>query len=748
MKTILPRCRPGGLGLRARNVLAGRLRVQVALAAALLCGTAVLLLQELKQRTASDGLINQVREAQLSTERLLLTLEDAETGQRGYLLTGNAAYLTPYEAAEAHLADRLRQLAAVPVSANPEWAGHVERISRVATAKMAELRRTVALSQAGDRAAALEVVQTDEGQQVMDAIRAEIEALRANADAQLTRARRQEWSYGLAVAGTASGLALLVCLLLGGLYVAQRRARLVLAEFTSAFGLAQGMIRDLNGCITYWNSGAERLYGYPESEALGRVWHELLHTTFPRPREELEAELLQTGQWQGELTHKRRDGAELVLASHWALHRDADGGPALVIEVDNDITALKRAETALAEREARLVEIAETIPGLVFVTDAAGENVYTNRRFQEFVGAPAEALLGKSWVRVLHPEDMPRAGEIWQSSVRTEQAYEAEYRFRRSDGAWHWFLVRAAPLRGSNGAVESWYGVCTDITEMVATREALLRQGEHLERQVAERTTALADSERSLRLLIEGVVDYAILMLDPAGRVKSWNAGAQRTKGYRAEEIIGQHFSRFYTEGDRAAGRPDQALATAAREGRFEDEGWRVRQDGSRFWAHVVIDVIRDDAGTLLGYAKITRDITARRTAQLELQEAERRLAQAQKMEAVGQLTTGVAHDFNNLLQTVAGNLELAGAAARRGNLAAIDRLLENATRAIGRGARLTGQLLSFSRRQTLRAERVLVSRLVNEMIELVRRASGETICVETQVAAGALVHPHRPGAI
>ena len=138
-----------------------------------------------------------------------------------------------------------------------------------------------------------------------------------------------------------------------------------------------------------------------------------------------------------------------------------------------------------------------------------------------------------------------------------------------------------------------------------------------------------------------------------------------------------------------------------------------MRQDGSRFWAHVVIDVIRDDAGTLLGYAKITRDITARRTAQLELQEAERRLAQAQKMEAVGQLTTGVAHDFNNLLQTVAGNLELAGAAAGRGNLAAIDRLLDNAMRAIGRGARLTGQLLSFSRRQTLRAERVLVSRLV-----------------------------------
>ena len=292
-------------------MLAGRLRVQVALAAALLCGTAVLLLQELKQRTASDGLINQVREAQLSTERLLLTLEDAETGQRGYLLTGNAAYLTPYEAAEAHLADRLRQLAAVPLSANPEWAGHVERISRVASAKMAELRRTVALSQAGDRAAALEVVQTDEGQQVMDAIRAEIEALRANADAQLTRARRQEWSTAWRLPARPQGWRCWSACCWAGSTSPSAARGWSWRNSPSAFGLAQGMIRDLNGCITYWNSGAERLYGYPESEALGRVWHELLHTTFPRPREELEAELLQTGQWQGELTHKRRDGAEL-----------------------------------------------------------------------------------------------------------------------------------------------------------------------------------------------------------------------------------------------------------------------------------------------------------------------------------------------------------------------------------------------------------------------------------------------------
>src|SRR5690606_6999230 len=159
--------------------------------------------------------------------------------------------------------------------------------------------------------------------------------------------------------------------------------------------------------------------------------------------------------------------------------------------------------------------------------------------------------------------------------------------------------------------------------------------------------------------LVEGVTDYAIYMLDPEGRVASWNTGAQRIKGYRPAEILGEHFSRFYTDEDRAAGLPERALATAAAEGRFEKEGWRVRNDGSRFRAHVVIDAIRDEAGELIGFAKVTRDVTERDAAQRALEDAREALFQAQKMEAVGQLTGGMAHDFNNLLMAVLGSLEL-----------------------------------------------------------------------------------------
>ena len=127
------------------------------------------------------------------------------------------------------------------------------------------------------------------------------------------------------------------------------------------------------------------------------------------------------------------------------------------------------------------------------------------------------------------------------------------------------------------------------------------------------------------KLLIQSIVDYAIYMLDPNGFVTSWNAGAERIKGFQTEEIVGQHFSTFYTEEDRKAGMPEKVLATARKEGKFEGEGWRVRKDGTRFWASVVVDRINDEKGRLVGFAKITRDMTEKREAQLALLDAERR---------------------------------------------------------------------------------------------------------------------------
>ncbi|TKW75320.1 MAG: PAS domain S-box protein, partial [Bradyrhizobium icense] len=157
-----------------------------------------------------------------------------------------------------------------------------------------------------------------------------------------------------------------------------------------------------------------------------------------------------------------------------------------------------------------------------------------------------------------------------------------------------------------------------------------------------QRQRDLFESERNFRLLVEGVADYALYMLDPTGTITSWNIGGQRIKGYAPEEILGQHFSRFYTEPDRANGKPQRALQIAREQGRYEEDGWRVRKDGTFFWASVVIDPIYED-GKLVGFAKITRDMTERREAQLKLEQMQKQLAEAQKLDALGQLTGGVA---------------------------------------------------------------------------------------------------------
>src|SRR5271166_1714952 len=174
-----------------------------------------------------------------------------------------------------------------------------------------------------------------------------------------------------------------------------------------------------------------------------------------------------------------------------------------------------------------------------------------------------------------------------------------------------------------------------------------------------DRLAASLTEEGRYQLLIEAVTDCAIYMLGPTGIVTSWNPGAQRFKGYAPAEIIGQHFSRFYTEEDQKTGLPARALEIAEREGKFENEGWRVRKDGTRFWAYVVIDPIRRPSGEIVGFAKITRDLTERREAQEKLDKTREVLLHSQKMDAIGQLTGGIAHDFNNLLMVVIGSLEL-----------------------------------------------------------------------------------------
>jgi len=242
----------------------------------------------------------------------------------------------------------------------------------------------------------------------------------------------------------------------------------------------------------------------------------------------------------------------------------------------------------------------------------------------------------------------------------------------------------------------------------------------------------LFESERSFRLLVEGVADYALYMLDPKGIITSWNIGGERIKGYSPGEIVGQHFSRFYTETDRANGKPARALGIARDKGRYEEEGWRVRKDGTFFWASVVIDPIYED-GELIGFAKITRDITERRNTELKLEAMQKQLAESQKFDALGQLTGGVAHDFNNLLMIISGSLHtLKRGADDDAKLQRAISAIETATR---RGAALTNQLLTFARRQSVNPQAIDFSERIGAIREVLDAGVGSAVRITFDIA-------------
>jgi PAS domain S-box-containing protein len=374
------------------------------------------------------------------------------------------------------------------------------------------------------------------------------------------------------------------------------------------------------------------------------------------------------------------------------------------------------------------VLIAGVVDYAIYVLDLDGRVASWNAGAERIKGYTRDEILGEHFSRFYTPED--RAAGVPEQALRlaTEAGrFTAEAWRCRKDGSRFWALVVIDPVY-QNGTLIGFAKVTRDITEQHEARLAAL------------------ESERRFRLLVEGVIDYAIYMLSPEGLVTNWNAGAERIKGYAASEIIGQHFSRFYTDEDIAAGKPQMALAMARLNGHYEGEGWRRRKDGSRFWASAVVNAICDE-GKLIGFAKITRDLTERQEAQQQLEHSRELLFQAQKMEAVGQLTGGLAHDFNNLLTGISGNLELLKRRMAQGRIADLDRFITGAQDAASRAAALTLRLLAFARRQTLDQRLINPNMLIANLQELLQRTIGPTIELETVFATdlgSALCDSHR----
>jgi PAS domain S-box-containing protein len=352
----------------------------------------------------------------------------------------------------------------------------------------------------------------------------------------------------------------------------------------------------------------------------------------------------------------------------------------------------------------------------IYMLDPDGFVTSWNAGAERIKGFQTAEIVGKHFSTFYTPED--RATGVPQQvleTARREGKFAGEGWRVRKDGTRFWASVVVDAIKDEDGKLIGIAKITRDMTEQREAQQALL------------------EAERRFRILVQGVTDYAIYMLDSEGRVTNWNAGAERIKGYSPDDIIGEHFSRFYTPEDRDVGVPKRALDTARSTGRYEAEGWRVRKDGTRFWASVVIDAVKDENGELIGFAKITRDMSEKRETQLRLEESREQLFRSQKMEALGQLTGGLAHDFNNLLTAIMGASELA--LRNLDNPEKLKRMLDGVRGSAQRGASLTKQLLAFARAQQLEIKQVDLKSFFGELTTLIRPSLRSNIVLVTEIS-------------
>lgn len=559
------------------------------------------------------------QQVRLEASRLLAALVDAETGQRGYLLTHQETFLEPYERGRAVVPESLSALRHL-VSDNPAQLKRLDAIASLAKERLERMQATLKPAESAEMAARM-----TRSKQVMDELRDRINEFEAG-EASLEVARRerlqreQTWfQWGL---GLTSALALA-----GG----------VLAAFLFSSGISQRL------------------------------------------------KTLEAG--AGEMA----EGG----TAPWPL----SGGD----EISHLARQLQSAATAIAERQKAEEELKRFFSISMDLLCVAGMDGYfklLNPRWEKILGYSQQELLSRPYLEFIHPED--RAATIQTAATQAEghEVISFENRYRCRDGSYRWFNWTATAVT-ERGLI---YAAARDVTER-KQNERRIREG-----------------EERFRLLVEGVKEYAIITLDPTGHVVSWNAGAEAIKGYSAAEIIGRHFSCFYPEEDRASGKPEKELKLLAAQGRLEDEGWRVRKDGSRFWANVVLTALRDDEGKLKGFSKVTRDLTARKRAEEEL------LAINQELEA---FTYSVSHDLRAPLRHISGFSKLLAEEYGPALGATAQRYLEriqNGTRQMGL---LVDDLLNLARigRQELRMQATGLNSLLEDVLaDLKPEADGRQV--------------------
>jgi len=544
---------------------------------------------------------------------LLSTLKDAETGQRGFLLTGDLSYLAPYESALARLDRDYAQLESAPLLTG-ERQSLIDRIRVLASLKLEELGRTIALYKAGQSAAALALVRTNQGEQTMDAIRAAIDAFQRTVTVRLANISNR--SRNVIGWGVVIGVGVMAAVLLVLVALSQNRARRQTAvslyrleRFTRAFGLTQGMMRDLDGRISFWSVGAERLYGYRPDQALSRISHDLLQTGFPRPLPEIQAALLRDGQWQGDLAHVREDGSRLFVASHWALHRGNAGEADVIIESNNDITGLKRAESDLRESELKLRLALGASDQGVWQWDVSGngtEMTWDSRGKALFGFADDAGVNYECWTETLPIEARAPAREAMQRALDPaipDDDYNFEHQVLRRDGAVIWVAAAGRALFEADISVPAGRRVKRILGTV---------------RDVSKRKRAESESQHAsdlLRTIVE-TVPALIYAKDQNGRMLVANAPVLQLIGKPLDEVLGLSDYEFQDDSE-------QAEAVMRNDRRIMEQGQTETleetvngPDGlARTWISTKAPM-RGADGDVVGLVGISVEITEQKRAQ------------------------------------------------------------------------------------------------------------------------------------